>query len=149
MSFQLNQFGLTDHAGEKMNPSGLVISARVSADIGSGLYLEGGQAAKFVAAEVGDLPVITKISAGEAGDGVVLFNMQKSKRYANERVELAMVGSIVGMVASTAMNRNTKVAYNPSTGYVASTTGTRIGTTIDIASATGDIVRVLINPVTA
>ena len=147
MSFQLSQFKLSDHAGEKMNPAGLVIGARISADQAS--YLEAGFAVKFVAAEAGDAPVIDEIGAGEGGDGVILFNMQKSKRYANEMVEVAMIGSIVTMVAATAINRGVDVAYDPSTGKVSGTTGAKIGKTLDIASADGDIVRVLVNPAEA
>ena len=57
-----------------------------------------------------------------------------------------MEGSIVGMVASTAIQRGVDVAYNPTTNTVATTSGPRIGRTIDIATANGDIVRVLIAP---
>jgi hypothetical protein len=146
MAFQLNQFSLTDHAGEKMNPAGLSIDVRISKDEAS--YYEAGNVLKFVPSEAGDCPVVEIITAGDAGDGVLLFNAQKSKRYKNEMVEFAMLGSIVSMVAATAMNRDVSVAFDPATGYVSSTTGSRIGKTLDIASATGDIVRVLINPVT-
>ena len=60
--------------------------------------------------------------------------MQKSKRYAGERVTFAMEGSIVGMVASTGINRGVDVYFDPSTGKVSTTSGSTIsgseGTTI-------------------
>lgn len=146
MSFQLNQFKLSDHAGEKMNPNGLVVAGRVSADLSG--YLEAGDVVKFVAAEAGDAPVFGNITAGDAGEGVILFNMQKSKRYPNEMVEVAMIGSVVTMVAGTAINRGVDVSFDPATGKVSGTTGSSIGKTMDIASATGDIVRVIVNPIT-
>ena len=146
MSFQMDQFKLSDQAGNRMNPNGQAIEVKISKDLSSATPFEAGYAAKFHATEVGDLPVITPIAAGESGHGVVLFNMQKSKRYAGERVTFAMEGSIVGMVASTAIQRGVDVAYNPTTNTVATTSGPRIGRTIDIATANGDIVRVLIAP---
>lgn len=146
MPFQMDQFDIKNQQGIKMNPNGQAIEAKVSKDLSSTTPFEAGYAAKFHATEAGDLPVITPISAGEAGDGVVLFNMKKSKRYALDVVEFALDGSIVGMVASTGINRGVAVAFNPSTHYVTTTTGARIGKTLDIASATGDIVRVLICP---
>ena len=149
MAFQMDQFSLTNQAGVKMNPNGQTIEARVSKNLSSSTPFKAGYVGKFHTTETGDLPVITPITLGEAGNGVVLLNMQKSSRYANEVVEFALVGSIVGMVASTGIQRDAKVAFNPSTGKISTTTGSYIGKTIDIASADGDIVRVLINPVTA
>ena len=148
MSFQMDQFKLTDQPGNRMNPNGQAIEVKISKDLSSATPFEAGYAAKFHATEVGDLPVITPLSLGDAGNGVILFNMQKSKRYAGERVTFAMEGSIVGMVASTAIQRGADVYYNPTTNTVSTTTGSRIGKTIDIASANGDIVRVLIAPKT-
>jgi hypothetical protein len=144
----MDQFGLTDQAGVKMNPNGQAIEVKVSKDLSSSTPFEGGYAAKFHATEVGDLPVITPISSvSDPSIGVVLLNMQKSKRYANERVEFALEGSIVSMVAATAFNRGVAVSYDPSSNKISGTTAAPwLGRALDIASATGDIVRVLINP---
>ena len=146
MSFQMDQFKLSDQAGNRMNPNGQAIEVKISKDLSASTPFEGGYAAKFHLTEVGDLPVITPLTLGDSGHGVVLFNMQKSKRYANERVTFAMDDSIVSMVASTAIQRGAKVYYNPTTNTVSTTTGASLGKTIDIASANGDIVRVLISP---
>ena len=127
-----------------MNPNTSVISAKISKDMAS--YMVAGDGVNLVAAEVGDLPVVTKMSTGDVAFGVVLFNQQKAKRVALDVVEIGHKGAIVTMVAATAISRGDKVAYSSSTGYVSTTSGTKIGQALDIASATGDIIRVFIDP---
>lgn len=144
MAFQLNQFKLTKNAGEVMNANPNTISARITSDEAS--YYVAGAVLKYDTAEAGDAPVMEEITLGQGGEGVLLFNAQKAKRYADEMVEVALLGSIVTMIAATAIARGASVAYAPATGYVSTTTGAKIGKALDIASTTGDIIRVLVNP---
>lgn len=143
MSFQMNQFEMSDKAGKTMNINPDTITCRVSSDEATALVP--GDVIKFVSDEVGGAPVITKISAGELGDGVILDNPRQPSFAAKQMVEVGLTGTIVTMTAGTAFNRG-DVAYNPSTGYVSGTTGTRNGVAMDISLATGDIVRVLFSP---
>jgi hypothetical protein len=140
----LNQFKLSNVPGETMSPNDPVISARISSSQSS--YLVAGDCVTLVAAEDGDIPVVEKMTSPAVAEGVLLFNAQKAKRYAGERVEIALKGSIVTMVAATAINRGVSVAWSNSTGYVSSTSGLKLGHTLDIAAATGDIIRVYIDP---
>lgn len=144
MVFNMNQFGLTFQPGEKMNPNGQAISVRISAN--ESATLVPGDVVEFTPTEAGDLPVVDKAESGDSGCGVILFNAKQGTFVANDVCEIAMLGSIVTMAAATNLNRGINVGYNSVSGYIQSTSGNYIGQTIDIASATGDIVRVLVSP---
>ena len=146
MSIYMNQFKQSNLPGITMNVNPDTIEAKVYASESEGLVP--GDVIKFVAAEAGDVPVITKISTGELGDGVVLFNARQASFSAGDICEIGLPGTIVTMVAGTAFNRG-DVYYNASTGYVSGTSGLRNGKSLDIASAAGDIVRVLVAPLAA
>ncbi len=146
MSFQMNQFRLTNQAGEVMNPAANVIAVRMSST-----YTPAGKAGDVVKlnpSEDGDLPVVNPAISGDAGFGVILFNAKKATYAALDVTEIAIVGTIVTMVAATNLNRRQLVSWNSLSGYVQATATTQnyIGYTIDEASATGDIVRVVIQP---
>ena len=83
---------------------------------------------------------------GSSGRGVVIYDPILSAQLAGNVVLVAMVGSIVTMIAATATNRQVNVGYNPTLGQVQSTSGGYIGYTLDIAVNPGDIVRVQIDP---
>ncbi len=146
MAFSLNQFGLTNQAGETMSPSPNVIAVRLSSTytpVG-----KAGDVVKFNLTEDGQLPVINPAISGDAGQGVILFNAKKATYAALDVTEIALDGSIVTMVAGTNLNRRQLVSWNSLTGYIQATATNQnyIGYTLDEATATGDIVRVLIRP---
>lgn len=143
MAYNMNQFGLTDQAGQTMNVNPDTIAARVSKDEATALVA--GDFVKLVAAEVGDAPVITKVALGDLADGVVLLNPKQASFAAKAMVEIGLPGTIVKCASTTASSRG-DVYYIPTTGYIAATTGVRVGRQLDIASAAGDIVRVLVSP---
>ncbi|RTL04663.1 hypothetical protein EKK58_10155 [Candidatus Dependentiae bacterium] len=150
MNYQLNQFGLTNELGAAMNVNPSTISVKISKDF-AGLAADGtaiytGYALKFVASEASDMPVMTEAASADQADAVVLFNAKKAAYEANDIVEVALVGSIVTMQAGTAMNRRQLVSWNNVSHKIQATTTNYLGYTLDIASATGDIVRVLIQP---
>ncbi len=144
MSFNLNQFALTNQPGEVMNVNPSTIAVRISKDqVGT---LIAGDVLKWHATEVGDLPVMQKAVSGDSGRAVILFNPKKGTYAANDVVEVGISGTIVTMAAATNLNRGINVAYNSVSGQIQSTSGNYIGWTLDIASVTGDIVRVHVSP---
>lgn len=144
MSFQLNQFKLSNIEGEVMNVNPSTIDVKLSKDmVGT---VKAGSTVKLVASEVGDLPVVDKAVSGDSGFGVVLFNAKKATYAANDVTEIAIVGSIISMVAGTALNRAQLVSWNSVSLSLQATSGNYLGYLIDVASATGDIVRVVLQP---
>ena len=146
MAFQLNQFKLTNQAGETMSATPNVIAVRLSSTytpVG-----KAGDVVKLNATEDGDLPVVNPAISGDAGMGVILFNAKKATYAALDVTEIALEGTIVTMVAATALNRRQLVSWDSVRGYVQATANSNnyIGITIDEATTTGDIVRVLIRP---
>lgn len=144
MSFQLNQFKLTNSVGEVMNVNPSTIAVRFSSSLVG--TVKAGDVVKFSATEVGDLPVVVQAVSGDSGDGVVLFNAKKATYAANDVTEIAMDGSMVTMTAGTAINRRVLVAWNSVSLSLQSTSGNYLGYTLDIATTTGDIVRVFVLP---
>lgn len=144
MAFQLNQFKTAEGAGICMSPNPSTINVRLSPSfVGTA---KAGDVVKLSATDVGALPVVVAAVSGDAGYGVILFNAKKATYAANDVTEIALAGSIVTMIASTGFNRGTTVAWNSVSGNVQSTTGNFIGTSLDIAGVTGDIVSVFIQP---
>lgn len=144
MAFQLNQFKLTNQIGETMNVNPSTLSIRLVSTLSG--TVKAGDALKFSASEAGDLPVMDKAASADQAYAVVLFNAKKATYAANDVVEVALAGSIVTMEASTAINRGSLVSWNSVSGKIQSTTTNYLGYTLDIASASGDIVRVFIQP---
>lgn len=144
-AFQMNQFGLKNQPGETMNVNPATISVKVTKDLGASSYYYPGDVVDVVAAEAGDAIAVSKISLGSAGLGVILSNAKKGIFSANDMVEIGLRGTIVTMKAATTANRGA-VSYIPATGYVAATSGTRIGWMLDICNEVGGLVRVLVDP---
>lgn len=144
MTFNMNQFKMTDQPGEVMNVNPSTIDVRISKDQAGSILP--GEVLRFSPTEVGDLPVMERAVSGDSGRAVVLFNAKKYSFVANDVVEVAFQGSIITMIASTGINRGINVGFNSVSGQIQSTSTSYIGYTIDIASATGDIVRVFVSP---
>lgn len=144
MSFQMNQFKMTDQIGEAMNVNPNTISARVSTNQSG--TLKAGDVVKLTTTEAGDLPVIQNAVSGDSGYGVVLFNAKQATYAAGDVVEIALAGSIVTMQVSTGYNRGQLVSWNSVSGKLQSTTGNYIGFALDVTSTAGDISRVFIQP---
>lgn len=144
MAFQLNQFKTAEGAGIVMNPNPSTINVRLSSSfVGTA---KAGDVVKLAATDVGSLPVVVAAVSGDAGYGVILFNPKKATYAANDVTEIALAGSIVTMIASTGFNRGTTVAWNSVSGQIQSTTGNFIGTALDVAGVTGDVVSVFVQP---
>ena len=146
MAFQLNQFRITNQVGEVMNPNVATLAFRLSSTYS--VAAKAGDVVKFAPTEVGDLPVVTPVLEGDSGIAVLLFNAKKATYAALDVTEFGASGSIVTMAAATALNRGQLVSFNQLSKQVQATASTNnyIGYTLDIASVTGDIVRVHISP---
>ena len=144
MAFQFNQFKLTNNVGELMNSNSCAISVRLASGFVG--ILKAGDVVKFNS-DTGDLPVVTQALSGDSGNGVIIFNAKKATYAANDVFEIALSGSIISMAAATGISaRATLCAYNSVSGYVQSTSGNYLGYNLDIASVTGDIIRIFVQP---
>ena len=141
MAFNLNQFKLSNIEGMTMNPEPNVISAQVLPTLAAASYYQAGQVVAF-GTNAGDMPIIRAINTG-CGIGVIAFNAKKSKYYANDICSVALDGTIITVKAASAITRNDVLAYG-STGMGTITTGNGIGIALDNASASGDIVRMMV-----
>lgn len=152
MSLNQNQFTQVKIVGEldlrvAQNPS--VFPFRIDpdsagADIvpGTGVILADGGANDPLG-----LPLVDERSAdGDAISGVIIYSTKQSKYQPADPVQVAGRGSVIVMEASAAISRGADVALVlASPGQVVTqTTETVLGTALDKASASGDLVRVLI-----
>ena len=142
--FQLNQFKLTNILGELMNPGGNTISGRLISTLSGSV--KAGDVLKLAATEAGDAPVFDKAVSGDSGHGVVLFQAKKATFVANDMVELTLAGGIISMAANGTINRGSLVSWNSVSGLLQSTSGNYIGYALDVANASGDIIRVFVQP---
>lgn len=145
MAFQMNMIQPPNLVGLCMNPSVNVIQARINPSSTLATFIPG-TTVVFSPTIVGDMPVIDVCPSGSSGRGVVIYDPILSQQLPGQVVLVAMLGSIVTMAASTAINRQVNVGYNNVSGQIQSTSGGYIGYTLDIAVNPGDIVRVQIMP---
>jgi len=145
MAFQLDMIQPGNSAGLVMNPGANVIQARINPNSATAQFTPG-TAVVLSPSVVGDLPVVDICPSGSSGRGVIVYDPILSQQLPGQVVLVAMLGSIVTMAASTAINRQVNVGYNSVSGQIQSTSGGYIGYTLDIAVNPGDIVRVQIMP---
>ena len=150
-AFQMNMFTPNNLAGLCMNPALNVIQCRINPSTSIGNTFYPGTVVVLSPAVVGDLPVVDVALSGSSGRGVVVYDPVTTASGPTAQgqsgiVLVALLGSIVTMIASTGINRQVKVGYNSVSGEIQSTTSGWIGETLDIAVNPGDIVRVIINP---
>lgn len=144
MAFQLNQFKLTNMVGELMNPGANTLAVRLISTLSG--TVKAGDVLKLAATEAGDAPVMDKAVSGDSGHAVVLFQAKKATFAANEMIEVTFAGGIVSMAANGTINRGSLVSWNSVSGLLQSTTTNYIGYALDVASASGDIIRVFVQP---
>lgn len=143
--FQMNMIKPNNLAGLCMNPAVNVIQCRINPTSTQAIFTPG-QAVVFSPTVVGDLPVVDYCPSGSSGRGVICYDPILDSQLPGQVVLIALAGSIITMLASTAINRQVNVGYNNVSGYIQSTSGGYIGYTLDIAVNPGDIVRVLVQP---
>lgn len=144
--FQMNMIKPNNLPGLCMNPAVNVIECRINPSSSQATFTPGTAVVLVPSAVVGDLPVVDFCPSGSSGRGVILYDPILASQLPGQVVLVAFAGSIVTMVASTAINRQVNVGYNNVSGQIQSTSGGYIGYTLDIAVNPGDIVRVLVQP---
>lgn len=145
--FQMNMIKPNNLPGLCMNPAVNVIQCRINPASTLADFTPG--TAVVFSPTLGSpsgLPVVDFCPSGSSGRGVVIYDPILASQLPGQVVLVAMVGSIVTMVASTAINRQVNVGYNNVSGQIQSTSGGYIGYTLDISALPGDIVRVQIMP---
>lgn len=92
-------------------------------------------------------PIVTQRAAdANAIFGVNVFDPKDAEKSSGDRINVATSGAVIWMEASAAISRGASVALVLATPgqVVTRTTETVLGTALDKASASGDLVRVLI-----
>lgn len=143
--FQLNMIQPSNLAGLCMNPAVNVIQCRINPNSTTANFTPG-TGVVLSPTVVGDMPVVDICPSGSSGRGVVVYDPILSQQLPGQVILVAMLGSIVTMIASTGINRQVNVGYNSVSGQIQSTSGGYIGYTLDIAVNPGDIVRVQVMP---
>jgi len=151
MALNMNQFKLSNLAGEVMNPAANVIQAQILSTIGTASYYTAGQVVAFGTAS-GDIPTVRAVTTG-CGVGIITYNPKREKYYGNMICSVALDGTIITCVAGAAIMRGDVVGYGSTAtnipnvttiAHTAGSTGRGIGIALDIATAANDIIRVLI-----
>ena len=146
MAQNLNQFQQTAERGQiaLLTANSPVISAIVdSSEAGT---LKAGDAVKLVSTSTG-IPHVVKVGNSDTSfHGFVVFNPVKNEGIvAHDRVEIAITGAFMYMVASAAIYAGVAVDYAYATGKVATAnSGLECGVALDAASADGDLIRVAV-----
>ncbi len=151
MAQALNQFQQTAERGQiaLLTANSPVISAIVdSSEAGT---LKAGDAVKLVSTSAG-IPHVAKLAAGDTTlvpTGFVVFNPVKNDGIvAKDRVEIAITGAFMYMVASASIQAGVNVSYAYDTGKVATENSTPVcGVALDAAAADGDLIRVAVKAI--
>lgn len=144
-----NQFAQTPLIGEQdwtVNQN--IVAMRIWASSVSANPLVAGQA--FVRIDqTGQPPIVDVCAITAKASGVAIHNMKGDTYVKGQIIDVALVGSVVYMETSGAIAGNARVQLDP-TGPTVSTltagTNASIGYAIDKATATGQLIRVYIDP---
>lgn len=146
MAQNLNQFQQTAERGQiaLLCANSPVISAVVdSTEAGT---LKAGDAVKLVSTSKGIPHVVKVVVSDTACLGFVVFNPVKNDSIAaGDRIEIAITGAFMYMVASAAIDAGAAVDYAYATGKVATAnSGLACGKALDAATGDGDLIRVAV-----
>ena len=146
MAQNLNQFQQTAERGQiaLLTANSPVISAVVdSTEAGT---LKAGDAVKLVSTSTG-IPHVVKVGNSDTSLlGFVVFNPVKNDNIVKgDRIEIAITGAFMYMVASASIYAGVAVDYAYATGKVATAnSGLECGVALDAAAADGDLIRVAV-----
>lgn len=144
MTLNQNQFGMTTLAGTKLfGPvvNGVFYSSDASATVASG---------EMVCISSTVFPNVTKFAKGtgltSAYFGVVLTNPLKASFAVGDKIEVAVMGSVVMMTASAAITAGASLQYAYDTYKVATQTAsnTIVGIAMGNSTADGDLIPVFV-----
>lgn len=95
---------------------------------------------------VGSAILVDKAIANSTMFGVVLYVPKKDRFVAGDALEVGLAGTIVYMESTNAIARGESVEYLPATTTVqALDAGTEVGVALDVASGSGQLIRVKIS----
>ena len=141
-----NQFAMTSEKGLLSLTYGsteAVIKCQVVSTEATALVA--GQAVKLSDTLSKTIEVTAVTVTTNAVFGIVVYDIKSSSKSAKDMLDIAINGSVVLMEAGAAIARGAKLEYTVVGQKVATqATGTTIGTALDKAAASGDLVRVLI-----
>lgn len=143
---QMNQFAQRPLKGDIaaiINPD--TISVQFSPESATP-YLVPGDFVKIVNVD-GDQIVVDKCAAADVSFGAVLFNTKKERFYPSDTLEVAMMGSVVWLESSAAINRGVEVEFVPTGALVKTYAGTgnpTCGQALDKVTAANQLLRVLV-----
>lgn len=145
-----NQFAQTPVLGQVdmlVNPS--IISVKIDPD-SVATKLQVGQGFKLVDVAGPEIIVDQVDDEEDVVFGVAIYNPRKQLYAAGDTIEVAIGGSVVYLETSAAVARGAKVELDPSGPTVATLTDfpddCQVGIALDKASASGQLIRVLIQP---
>lgn len=146
MALLQNQFGMSNTVGTRVSGGSLTVEfySATSTDT-----IVPGEAVALSSTVNGQ---VTKVAKGSALTskymGVVLTNALKEVWGVGEKMEIAVLGTVVYMTASAAVTAGDMLQYAYATGKVATNasvgTNTTIGFALENAAADGDIIRVYV-----
>lgn len=152
MTVNMNQFNQQAIAGQldlQVGGLGPSFTLRIDPD-SAGSDIEAGEGLKIVDGGANDpngVPLCDILAADtEQAFGVRIYDAKQGKAQPGDIVQVTFDGNVVWMEAAAALNRWAQVQLVKATpGQVAAkSTGALFGRLLDKASATGDLVRVLV-----
>lgn len=148
MALLQNQFLPSTLAGTKVSGTNVISAEFYSAT--STDTVSPGEFVTFSSTTNGQVTRVAKGSAlTSAYVGVVLTNPLKDSYAVGDKLEIALLSTIVYCTASAAITAGASLQYAYSTGKVATNasvgTNTTVGVALENAAADGDLIRVFIN----
>jgi hypothetical protein len=109
--------------------------------------IESGDVVIPLTSGVSSLPIVDEMTVNTVAPfGIVVYNNKKNTYEAGEVLEIARDGSVVWVEAGEAIARNAAVEFTVLTKRVATVaSGKRVGYALDVASAAGDLIRIVVN----
>lgn len=153
--FNMNQFKKKDIVGVlDQNAGGLNTSFSVRIDPDSAATdIVAGEGLVFVDGGANDpltgVPIVDVVAADtDIVSGARVYDLEKGLAQPGDIVQMSFRGCIQKMEASAALNRNVGVALVKATPGQVQAVGTdaQFGITFDKAAATGDIIRIIVDP---
>ena len=141
---QLNQFNQKALKGEvDAIPNPVTISCQIPYDSASTLYA--GDAVRLVSGTSNTILVDSVLATGIVF-GFIIRNPKRTYFAAGDAVEIALPNSVIRLEAYSTISRGNQVEWLPANSRVRASAGTNpiCGTCLDVASATGDLVRILV-----
>lgn len=139
----LNQFAQQPPKGSVAAvPNPVTISAQVSKDSLNTLYP--GDAVRLTGGTTDQIEVDFCSAVSDQVIGFVVRNQKRAYFTAGQPLEIAMEGTVIYLEAYGAIDRGNKVEWYPTGHQVEEAKGSNstVGTALDIARLTGDIIRV-------